>query len=392
MRLLDSAGNRWLDELPPRMSGQRSGHGAMRVGSGVLVFGGSGATFDGRQILGPPDVGVRYNFYYAHGHLFFFHTLRGDDGFTKIYACPWTSDDEGTIDLSDAIVIDAKYVGATPFAWGQFRHEALTVTNHGGIHVFDGKAWRTILEADNTTSYQIYSMLNYHDRLLLAQYPTGHLFEYQGVEAKHIDSWPPRLPGASPSAREAQTMGVYRGDLMVGVWPWAELWRRDRDAEKWISMGRMFTHPEVSDKTVHPYEAEATRFDLVLNHWGQRITSMVPRGDSLMLATSSKGTYEWFDKYDFLTDKQRREYGAVLRLKMPGNLAAQVKWTDGPTKLDFVVTSDRMIVRQDGQQLAAVTFTGMDRDRTRDVAVKWGDGVFGSFSGKIASESTPTSP
>lgn len=71
-----------------------------------------------------------------------------------------------------------------------------------------------------------------------------------------------------------------------------------------------------------------------------------------MLATSSKGTSRWDKKYTFLTEKQRREYGAVLRLKMPGNLAAPIEWKGGPTKLQFLVYRDRIVVRRDGKRLA----------------------------------------
>ncbi|GIS58964.1 MAG: hypothetical protein CM1200mP2_11890 [Planctomycetaceae bacterium] len=36
------------------------------------------------------------------------------------------------IDVSRGVALEAKYVGATPFAWGQFGGEAMTVTNQGG--------------------------------------------------------------------------------------------------------------------------------------------------------------------------------------------------------------------------------------------------------------------
>jgi hypothetical protein len=384
VRLWDDSSRLWIKKLPPRVDAITSGDGAMRLGKGILVFSANRVWFDDRLILDRPEKGRYYNFYYAHGHLCFFHTHRGEtDGFTKIYACPWTPDSDGPIDLSRAVCLSAKYVGATPFAWGQFRDEVMTVTNQGGVHVFSKNRWRTLLEADNTVSYQVYSMLTFHDRMLLAQYPTGNLFEYQGDEVTRIEGWPPKLPNVSPHAREAQTMAIYRGDLLVGVWPWAELWRYERDAKKWRSMGRAFTHPEASDKTTHPYEAEADRFQLVTNHWGQRITGMVPRGDTLMLSTSSKGTYEWFDKYDSLTEEQRREYGAVLELKMPGNLAAQIKWKDRPTKLEFVVQRNRLVIRQDGQELAAAALRLPEIKTLSELNVNWGEGPFGAFSGSI---------
>jgi len=285
--------------------------------------------------------------------------------------------------------MDAKYLGATPFAWGQFKNEVLTVSNYGGVYAFDGATWKTLVEASDQVSYQVYSMLHFHDRVLLAQYPTGNLFEYQGGEVKHLKHWPPRLPGVSKSAREAQSMAIYRGDLFVGVWPWAELWRYDRDAERWHSMGRMFTHPKITEKQTHPYEDTANKLGLVTNHWGQRITAMIPDGDSLMMSTSSKVTDVWKDEYKFLTESQRREYGAVLRMKMPGNLAAQIDWKEGPTKLEFIIKSGVMSIQQDGEELETAVLDASFVKTLRQTKTIWGKGVFGDFTGKLTQQSTP---
>ncbi len=388
VRLWQADKRYWKDTTPPKTGRVRSGDGLMRLGSGTLVFTGNQAAYNGRTILTAPRVGRYYSFYYARGRLFFYHTHRAEaDGLTEIYACPWTPDRPGTIDLSQATVMQTKYVGETPFAYGQFEGSVLTVSNQGGVYVFDGTQWKTLLEADNSVSYQVYSMLNYFDVLLLAQYPTGNLFEYRGKELKLLKGWPPRLPGVSPSAREAQTMAIYRGDLFVGVWPWAEVWRYNRDDERWHPLGRMFTHPPITDEFVHPYEAEAKQHGLVPNHWGQRVTGMVPLGESLMLSTSTKGTYQWFDKYDFLTNLQRREYGAVIRLSMPGNLTAQMKWKDQPTKLEFVIARDRLIIRQDGNALASSRFSLEDRERLKRATLNWGRGVFGKLNGTITNKS-----
>lgn len=388
VRLWDQSAERWNDAPIPKTGRVRSGDGMMRLGSGILTFTGNQVAYNDRIILNPPRRGSYYCFYYAHGRLFFYHTHRAErDGFTRIYSCPWNPKSNGVVNLKQATAMQGKYVGETPFAWGQFQGSVLTVSNQGGVYAFDGMKWRTLLEANNQVSYQVYSMLNYHDRLLLAQYPTGQIFEYRGKDIKLLKGWPPRLPGVSPSAREAQTTAIYRGDLFVGVWPWAEVWRYNRDEEHWHSLGRMFTHPEITDKQVHPYEAEAEKHNLVTNHWGQRVTGMVPLADSLMLSTSSKGTYQWFDKYKFLTESQRREYGAVIRLTMRGNLAAQIKWKDKPTKLQFVIENDRLTIQQDGNELANSSFESKGSHLLRGYKVNWGNGVFGKLNGKIVSRS-----
>jgi enamine deaminase RidA (YjgF/YER057c/UK114 family) len=384
VRKWDAKSRTWVTELPPGMKALRSGDGLMRLGQGRLVFSNNEAWFNDRQILSPPEAGGYFNFYYADGHLFFYHRNNSDvEPFTRILACPWTPETDGAIDLSTAVVLKTKYELETPFAWGQYGGQVLTVSNQGGIYVFEKGEWQTTLAADNRFSYQVYSSLRWHDRLLLAQYPTGNLFEYQGEQAVHLQDWPPVMPGVSSSARECQTLGVYRGDLLAGVWPWAELWRRDRDAKKWDFATRMFSHPELTDKKTHPYEAEADQFKLVTNHWGQRVTSLIPYQDSLLLSTSSKGTYEWDDRYDFLTEAQRREYGAVLRLRMPGNLAVQPAWTNGPTNLTFDFDGRKLSVTQDGRPLGESSVDPSFIVDVSEVSVNWSRGVFGPLSGRL---------
>lgn len=380
----DPKRHRWETKVDG-VGGLGSGDGVMRIGRGLLVFRGSTATFDGRVILKPPPRGRYYNFYYALGHLCFYFTDReAPKPFTRIIACRWQPESGSEIDVSRGVAFAAKYVGATPFAWGQFGGEAMTVTNQGGVHAFDGRRWRTLLEGNDQVSYQVYSFLNVFDRALLAQYPTGHLFEYRGGDTlKHLDGYPPRLPGVSTRAREAQTTGIYRGEMFTGVWPWAELWRYDHDSDHWTSMGRAFTHPKLTDKTIHPYQEHADRFKLVSNHWGQRITGMVSIGDALYMSTSAKGTYEWYDKYDFLTDTERREYGAVLKMTMPGHLSAVVQWTGKPLSLEFLVYADRLVVRQDGREIGRSRFALSDPQRLRSVKTIRGKGIFGPLVGKL---------
>ena len=325
------------------------------------------SSFNGRQILAPAKQGSYSNFYYAQGHLFFYHRFRADQGsFTRIYACPWTPKMKKPIDLQQATVLKTPYEQETPFSFGQFKNEVLTVSNMGGVYIFNGSNWRTLLAPDNTVSYQVYSMLNYYDRLLLAQYPTGNLIEYRDGKLKHLKGWPPRLPGVAANAREAQTTAIYRGDLFVGVWPWAELWRYNRDEEKWHSMGRMFSHPEITDKTTHPYEAAANELKLVTNHWGQRVTGLIPLHDRLMLSTSSKGTGLWQERFKFLDETQRREYGAVLQLNMPGNLATTIQWQEKPMQFEFLIQENQMIIRQDGQTLATTAAPAPDHWQEMD--------------------------
>ncbi|MBM4049002.1 MAG: hypothetical protein FJ279_28215, partial [Planctomycetes bacterium] len=311
--------------------------------------------YDGKTILDPPQKGGYMLPYYGQGHLFFYHRLdsKTEPSFNRIYAVPWSPYGEGKVDLSAAKALDVTLIAEFPYAYGQLGNEVLNCSNWGGLYAFDGAQWKVLRKVDPTTSYQIYSMITYGDRLLMAQYPTGFLFEYDGKNVTLREGWPPVPPGAASRPREAQTTMIYRGELLVGVWPWAELWRLDPDAQRWVAMGRLFTHPKVHETPPHPYEDQMKAAGLVINLLGQRLGSMVPLGDALLMSTSSKGGHTWGTEKDCMDAKQRDEYGAIHRLHMPGNLAAALQWTDKTVNLRFVAKDGRMAIFQDDREVAA---------------------------------------
>ncbi|NUQ64275.1 MAG: hypothetical protein HUU20_17535 [Pirellulales bacterium] len=366
----------------------------MRVGDGLLEFGDSAVKYRGRIILASPERGGYQLFFYALGHLCFYHVDRGDrgyrpyqddaDGFSKLYACPWTPQ-ESEVDLSKAVVQTLPVVGETTFAWGQFGRQIVTGSNIGGFYVFEDGRWRMLLEPNLKVSYQLYSTVAFYDRLLMGQYPTGRLFEYDGRTITDRTGWPPVLPGVSTSSREAQTTVIFAGELLAGVWPWGELWRYSPDAKKWIFMQRMFDHPELSDTIVHPYDVE-NRGNPVSNQWGQRVTSLVPCGPALVVSTSAKSPCDWEpERYPFLAPDKWKSYGSVYRLTMPGHLGARTAWTDGPTKIELSIRGAEMSIAQDGKPLAAATVTGPLADKLRRLSrlkpIRWGDGIYGKFAG-----------
>lgn len=377
----DPAGGQW--NIEENFSPDR-----MRVGAGLLEFQGGRAVYNGRPILLPPSEGRYHGFYYAEGRIHFYHShkIKEKEGYVKVSACPWRPGQDAA-DLSKSAVINARLLDEFPYAWGQLEGKVLTVSNRGGIYVYDGSQWSTLREPLEGVSYQVYSAINYHDRIILGQYPTGELFEFDGGTVKHLAGQPPRIQGVRPNAREAQTTVIYRGDLWVGVWPWAEVWRLDRDAGKWHSLGRMFTHPPVTDKTTHPYETECTTLNLVLNLWGQRVTSMVPLGDSLLVSTSPKGPLEWDpQKYPFVADDDKwKEYGQVYRLTMPGHLCASVKWTGRPVTLRFVIARDTMRIVQDGEELGAAAVDHTLTAGLTSAKMTWAAGTFGPLQAALLS-------
>jgi len=383
VRMWDAEGSQWIlkEDIAPF---------SVSLGSGVLTSNSKGVYYNGHPVLSmKPGQGSFAERYYANGQLVFRrYDTEADPPVNELVACPWTTDrtEPTTLAAGKTIVL------GTPrefvYAYGQIKGQVVAATNTGGLYVFDGKAWKTILEPDMKVSFQIYSMINYGDQLLMGQYPTGELFSYDGVELKHLPDWPPAMPGVSRSAREAQTLSIYGGDLYCGVWPWGEVWNYRSVAAGWQLEGRLFSHPEPTDETTHPYENETKKLGAVLNRWGQRVTSFVPLGDSLFISTSSKGGNKYEPKFTFLAGEKWKEYGAVYQLRRPGALVVRTDWTEGPTSFVFRLEGNKMVVLQDGKVLGTAKAPAKPLAALAKAKLTLGRGIFGPFRGKVRAQAS----
>lgn len=385
----------WDESADAWQASPKSARIDTRVGNDLLSFENSQVLLNDTVVLSAPGQGGYSGFYYGQGHLFFYHILRvgdgkyklhtqDDEGFSKIYACPWKVGD-GAVDLTKASVITVPVVGEFPYAYGQLGNQVLSCSNIGGGYVFRDGSWRTVIDGDLKTSYQVYTMLTYYDQLLMGQYPTGELFSFDGETVKHLDNWPPTMEGVSGSSREAQTMAIYGGELYVGVWPWGEVWKYHKDLKEWSLAKRMFTHPELTAETTHPYEKETAALGGVANQWGQRVTSMVPLGNDLLISTSAKWPSQWEEKFDFVGEGRWKEYGAVTRITKPGHVSASVRWTKGSTKLNFVLDGSTMRIEQDGKVISEAPLARptvlISKDANTLKPIKWRQGAYGVFTG-----------
>ncbi|MCA9436672.1 MAG: hypothetical protein KC978_12885 [Candidatus Omnitrophica bacterium] len=368
--------------------GDRPGISASMVRGKRLEMVNGDVVYDGKVIFDPPDHPIYRYYYYGQGHLFFYReTKREIDEIQKaVVAIPWTPYDEPLeADIEKEIGMDIFMPPEFPYSYGQLGDEVITCSNWGGLYAFDGESWKVLRKPEEGVSYQVYTMITYGDRLLMGQYPTGYFIEYDGEDITVLEGWPPVPEGASPSARELQTAAIYRGELFAGVWPWAELWRMDPDSNEWDQVGRLFTHPEVHDRTVHPNEEAAKEAGLVMNQLGQRLTSMVPFGDGLVMGTSWKGGETVLDPEEIkgLTKEQLAEFGALHFLEMPGNLEAVLPWSEEPVTLRFVVDDRKMAVFHEGEEIASAPLSSEISNTGSELDIHWGDGVFGALDGKI---------
>jgi len=382
----DEAQGTWQTDPALQPNRSRDGDGTMRVGEGVLTYAANIVKYNDQVILPAPAEGTRCRYYYANGHVCFYYTKPGEgDGRTYLYACPWKPGD-GPIDLAQAKVLQLTYTGETPFSWGQLRDQIVTCANTGGFYMFDGE-WRVLRNPQKGVSYQIYTMVNWRDKLLMGQYPSGNLFEYDGSQITPLKDWPPVMPGVSTGARECQSSAIYRGELYVGVWPWAEVWRCDADTGGWSLVTRCFTQPPLTDKFTHPYEEdirkynEANKTDIVINNWGHRATTMTAVGGNLYVGTSAKGPFERDGRLAFLTDDVFAEYGRVMKLTLPGNLSVNLTGTSQPLELRFVLTPDALRVFREDKLLAEQKLDTDFTARIKPASIAWREGVFGRLHG-----------
>ncbi|NLF17163.1 MAG: hypothetical protein GX595_07885 [Lentisphaerae bacterium] len=391
-QLWDAAAGAWEPSAEHAAAGLLGGDGATHLGDGVLTFERGRIAYRGETILAAPERETIHHVYYAQGHLFFYHDRRGvdeADSFTRVCALPWQPGQPAP-DLSKAIAQPTTTLRQTTWAWGQLGETVLTVTNWGGVYAFRGGAWRTLRTVDGK-SFQVYAMLNYYDRLLLGQYPTGCIYEFDGESMRLRELWPPCLPGVATYSREAQALALYRGDLYATVWPWAEVWRYDRHADRWTPMERLFTQPPLTAAVGHPYEAEIVAYNQangtkhVMNDWGQRANSLVSVGDALYVGTSNKGGTPRPEGYTFITDAALAEYGLVHRFRWPGQITGQVRWTGAPTTFEVVVAEGRLRLLQDGRELSAAAVEPSLSAGLAGATVTWGRGMYGPLAGTILS-------
>lgn len=375
VRVLDESANRWdvVTGVEPE---------ATPVADGLLEVGERAVRFKGRVVLDWPEgQGTLARPYYGQGRLILWNHFEPEDPRTeRLLTWPWAPDQTERLDPGAALVLPLSKKGEFPYAMGQLRSDVLVTTNLGGVHRLRAGRWDA-LRAPDGKSHQDYAALNVGDVLWMGHYPSGEVLEYDGESLKPKPGYPPVMAGVSRSAREAQTLTLYGGELYAGVWPWAELWALRPGIERWGLAQRMFRLPAATGATVHPYEKETQARGAVLNQWGQRITSLVPMGTNLYLSTSAKNSKPWSPEFDFLDEAARAEYGLVHRISRPGALAAPLRWTAGPTRLRVVIGPETIQVFQDDAIVGEARRPRPNERPSDDIlrAARWvqGQGLYG---------------
>lgn len=360
------------------------GNGTERIAGKNFHVSADRILYDGQVILKPAD-SCRFGEHYYSGGLLILRRFRADENspVNEFQVYEWNPSSGLLPRQIDNLTLSLPQPREFVYTFGSWHGEILAITNMGGVYRLRVQGWDTMRSPIPTVSYQIYCGINYRDSLLLGHYPTGEIYQYAGDQLVLKTGWPPVMPGVSRNAREAQTVAIYNGDLYCGVWPWGEVWRFD--GADWKFVQRMFSHPTVANTVTHPYEAETKLVDKVYNLWGQRVTGMIPYKGSLIITTSSKGGSPWGPKFDFLSEEQRSDYGAIYQASLPGQASLQLPPSAAPIHVTVVANENALKLIVNGEDKASLLSSPELVKRLNTGETTIGNGLYGLSSMKFES-------
>jgi len=224
----------------------------------------------------------------------------------------------------------------SPYATYRRNNQIIIATNRGNVLELSDPGIVRILRRDDGQSFQAYSALQYGSSTIVGMYPFGEALSWD--HDLRPDS-APNLDRADRSQWEAQSLATYMGRLFVGMWPWGTVWSIDRKTHKWELMTRLFNHPRYKPDAEGPYMLPAP----VYNCFNQRVTDLIPLGDSLYALTGSKGCggNDLSGLVGLDTD-QLAEYGVLYRMTSTGNLSVPLALSQGDR---LSLTIDRQTMR-----------------------------------------------
>lgn len=304
-----------------------------------------------------------------------------------------------TIDKKTIIIKNYKsneYV----YSYGFLKGKALFATNLGNLYSVSMRSLdceedfiaEKISSNQEGKSFQFYSMLNFYDKILLGQYPTGNIFLYDGEVLTQLDNVPGILNGYPNKGREVQTLYPAGGKILAGVWPWAELWKIDNNLSNSHFIQRLVQKPENKTFAEHPYEYFVKNYDY--NVLGQRITGILGYKNYIYVSTSNKNGKK-YNTTDLIEEIEMiDEYGDVTVFE---------------TKSDFFVPmgQEGLLEKNGTQKINLEFYTKKEKnqgkvkifmnekyvgkidscfpvDKVLNIKITPGNGMFGKYDGKIS--------
>lgn len=222
------------------------------------------------------------------------------------------------------------YFWTFPYVYLDKNGKTLTITNWGDALIYDGFRWCRMSRSSDDVfecnpdepkvekprAIQFYSSIKFEGKTLVGEWPTGSIYEFDGEKLFPSTYWtPPKFHSREIIGYEAQSMGMYCGDLFVGYWPRGEVWRFDYKNRTWSLFHRFFTD-RTPDAFIPYVHRTADQLDPAF--FGQRITSLTPYKDSLYATTSNLRGWTDDTIQDVVSADELDQYGAVYKIHKDG--------------------------------------------------------------------------
>ncbi|WP_306049166.1 hypothetical protein [Oceaniradius stylonematis] len=373
-RRYDNASGKWRDVAHP--------------GSGVpvdfividgkmlwLYPAGTNLFYDRSAITGDPRWAGKqpYQVTYLHEKLYVHVDGGGASDYT--YVCEWAP---GRDAVSNCVEI--------PFnreAWPYTRFPASSgigiADSSGNVkHLYDGTHQFDVLRAADHESWQVYSSLLYDDTLWMGHFPSGNLIEWSRLAP--MSPAIGKQPASDAYGREAQSLGIHMGEIVVGMWPFGEIWS-GKPGDEFALLTRVFPYPAVASGT-EPFTAEALAAGQPYNALGQRIFGIANWREGIAVAATMKHPNHAV-ALNQLSEAERAPYGSVFLIQQDYELSCEIRGS-GQMELAFVVTTTEMQIKKDGavlcsQPIASSSLASLGGPITIG-AGPWG-GINGTISG-----------
>lgn len=408
----NEADGSWTRLTAAEADGLPAWQGAVEACGGVMGFERLGIRFNGKYIYDLPGEFTDMFSHYHNGKVLIYAMTSYASNAIIVgkYACGAKAI-EVTHRFADPVPHDLQ-ARNFPYAW-QFLDgdedggSLLLNTNLGFVYLVrtgTTPALRVLQSHAVNASWQPYAFVSWFNETLLGQYPSGSVFAYVGAEhSPPIVPFMPAVdpePGAGSFAREAQTLAIYAGELLLGVWPWGTVHSKGPTrGAPWKTMRRLFSTPPVSLEEA-PWMAYLANTSAT-NQWGQRVNGMVTFNGSLYATTSAKNPITDDLYRGLIPSASEAEYARVHRLTAANEASGQLRLAPGRSRvaLDFALTASGLTIKQDGVVIASSALDSPLHLAAGELHVRACEGIYGPCAKGVTVEaklveapSSPTGP
>jgi hypothetical protein len=231
----------------------------------------------------------------------------------------------------------------------------------GFFYIYDRGALKPLVEIGDVTGWQIYSTLDRYSGVVIGHYPSANLMRLSladlpaGVQGWSADDRqgalisPPIVESKDVLRTEAQSLMVFKSSLLVGMWPWGELFVGTPGNPWHLAMASPIEATSEQKKR-HPYE-EALRSTCL----GMRIFQLIPWEGGIAYQTTVLNEDRPCQIALANLDPIRGDpYGRVNYINVPGSMSCALPWTRKPRKIRLSITQGgEMAVDLDGARICS---------------------------------------